>query len=43
MKLTLTALEVTKDKGVMVIVRGDGVEKHAEEITGILKSVAAAQ
>jgi hypothetical protein len=42
-KLTLTAVEVTKDKGVMVILRGDAVEKHAEEITGILNSIAAAQ
>jgi len=43
MKLTLTALEVTKDKGVMVILRGDAVEKHAEEIAGILNSVAPTQ
>jgi hypothetical protein len=42
-KLTLTAVEVTKDKGVMVILRGDAIEKHEEEITGILKSIAAAQ
>ena len=43
MKLTLTAVEVTKDKGVMVILRGEGVAKHQEEITAIMNSIAAAQ
>jgi len=43
MKITLTALEVTKDKGVMVIASGDGVAKHADEITAIINSIAAAQ
>ena len=41
MKLTLTAVEVTKDKGVMVILRGEGVAKHQEEITAIMNSIAA--
>jgi hypothetical protein len=43
MKLTLTAVEVTKDKGVMVILRGEGVAKHQDEITAIMNSIAAAQ
>ena len=42
MKLTLTAVEVTKDKGVMVILRGEGVAKRQEEITAIMNSIAAA-
>ena len=41
MKLTLTSLEVTKDKGVMVILRGAGVADNQEEITGIMNSIAA--
>ena len=41
MKLTLTSVEVTKDKGVMVILRGEGVAKHQEEITAIMNSIAA--
>ena len=41
MKLTLTAVEVTKDKGVMVILRGEGVAKHRDEITAIMNSIAA--
>ena len=41
MKLTLTGVEVTKDKGVMVILRGEGVAKHQEEITAIMNSIAA--
>jgi len=42
MKITLTAVEVTKDKGVMVILRGDGVAKRADEIKAIMNSIAAA-
>ncbi len=41
MKLTLTSLEVTKDKGVMFIQRGKGVEENKEDITAILNSVVA--
>ena len=41
MKLTLTSLEVTKDKGVMLIQRGDGVADNQEDITAILNSIAA--
>jgi hypothetical protein len=41
MKLTLTSLEVTKDKGVMFIQRGKGMEENKEAITGIINSVAA--
>src|SRR3954467_9247151 len=41
MKLTLTSLEVTKDKGVMLIIRGKGVAENQESIDAILKSVAA--
>jgi hypothetical protein len=43
MKLTLTAVEVTKDKGVMIILRGEGVAKHQDEITAIMNSIAAVQ
>jgi hypothetical protein len=43
MKLTLTAVEVTKDKGVMLIIRGEGVAKNQEAITAILNSIAAAR
>lgn len=43
MKLTLTSLEVTKEKGVMIILRGKGVAEHQEEITAIMNSIAAAQ
>ena len=43
MKITLTALEVTKDQGVMLIQRGEGMAEHADEITEILNSVAAAK
>jgi hypothetical protein len=42
MKITLTAVEVTKDKGVMVILRGEEVAKRADEITAIMNSIAAA-
>lgn len=42
MKITLTAVEVTKDKGVMVILRGEEVTKRAAEITAIMNSIAAA-
>lgn len=41
MKLTLTSVEVTKDKGVMVILRGEGVADNQEEITAIMNSIAA--
>jgi hypothetical protein len=41
MKLNLTSLEVTKEKGVMVILRGEGVADNQEEITGIMNSIAA--
>jgi hypothetical protein len=43
MKITLTAVEVTKDKGVMVILRVEEVAKRADEITAIMNSIAAAQ
>lgn len=43
LKVTLTAVEVTKDKGVMVIVRGEEVAKRGDEITAIMNSIAAAQ
>ena len=42
-KITLTAVEVTKDKGVMLIQRGEGMEEHADEVAEILNSVAAAK
>ncbi|MEY2577702.1 MAG: hypothetical protein QOI49_526, partial [Verrucomicrobiota bacterium] len=42
MKITLTAVEVTKDRGVMVILRGEEVAKRADEITAIMNSIAAA-
>lgn len=41
MKLTLTSLEVTKDKGVMFIQRGKGMEENKEDITAIINSVIA--
>ena len=41
MKLTLTSFEVTKDQGVMVILRGEGVADNQEDITAILNSIAA--
>ncbi len=40
-KLTLTSLEVTKDKGAMVILRGAGVADNQEDITAIMNSIAA--
>lgn len=42
-KLTLTGVEVTKEKGVLVILRGtaEGQEKHQEEITAIMNSISA--
>jgi hypothetical protein len=43
MKVGLTSVEVTKDKGVMVIASGDGREKHADEITAMINSIAAAK
>jgi hypothetical protein len=43
MKLTLTSVEVTKDKGVMVILRGKGVADNQDEITTIMSSIAAAK
>ena len=39
--LTLTSFEVTKDKGIMLIIRGKGAEENADEIKTILNSVAA--
>src|ERR1044072_1549779 len=39
--LILTSLEVTKDRGVMFIIRGKGVAENKDDIDGILKSVAA--
>ncbi len=41
MKLTLTSVEMTKDEGVMVILRGEGVADNQEEITAIMNSIAA--
>jgi hypothetical protein len=41
MKLNLTSFEVTKDKGVMLIIRGKGVEENMDDISAILNSVAA--
>lgn len=41
MKLTLTSLEVTKDKGVMLIIRGKGVAENQDDIAAIINSVAA--
>jgi hypothetical protein len=41
MKLTLTSVETTKDKGVMVILRGEGVADNQDEITAIMNSIAA--
>lgn len=42
MKLTLSGVEVTKEKGLMVILRGPGVEKNQEEISAIMNSITAA-
>lgn len=42
MKLTLTSLEVTKEKGLMFIQRGEGVAGNQEAITAILNSVKGA-
>jgi hypothetical protein len=41
-KLTLTGIEVTKDKGLMVILRTPAEVKHQDEITAIMNSIAAA-
>jgi len=41
MKLTLTSLEVTKDKGVMCIIRGNDVADNQDDINAILNSVTA--
>jgi hypothetical protein len=41
MKLTLTGVEVTKDKGALVILRGEGQAKHQDEISAIMNSIAA--
>ncbi|HJT80842.1 MAG TPA: hypothetical protein VJ719_06575 [Chthoniobacterales bacterium] len=41
MKLTLTSVETTKEKGVMVILRGEGVADNEEDITAIMNSIAA--
>ena len=42
-KLTLTGVEVTKDKGVLVIQRGteEGQKEHEAEVTTIMESIAA--
>jgi len=40
-KLILTSLEVTKDKGLMFIQRGEGIAANQDAITGILNSVTA--
>jgi hypothetical protein len=42
-KLTLTGVEVTKEKGVLVIQRGtaEGQKEHEAEVNGILESIAA--
>jgi len=42
-KLTLTGVEVTKDKGVLVIQRGteEGQKEHEAEVTGIMETIAA--
>jgi hypothetical protein len=40
-KLTLTSLELTKDQGVMFIIRGKGVADNQDDITAILNSVVA--
>lgn len=41
MKLNLTSLEVTKDKGVMFIIRGKGMDENKDNISAIINSVAA--
>lgn len=40
-KLALTSLEVTKDKGVMFIIRGKGVADNQADVDAIVKSVTA--
>jgi hypothetical protein len=42
-KLTLTGVEVTKEKGVLVIQRGtaEGQSEHEAEVTAIMESIAA--
>ncbi|HEX7517365.1 MAG TPA: hypothetical protein VF345_08780 [Chthoniobacterales bacterium] len=42
-KLTLTGVEVTKEKGVLVILRGtaEGQKEHEAEVTAIMESIAA--
>lgn len=40
-KLALTSLEVTKDKGVMFTIRGEGVADKQADVDAIVKSVAA--
>jgi len=42
-KLTLTGIGVTKDKGLMVILRTPAEVKNQEEITAIMNSITAAQ
>jgi hypothetical protein len=42
LKLTLSGVEVTRDKGLLVILRGPGEAKHQDEITAIMNSIAAA-
>ena len=43
LKLTLTGVEVTKDKGILVIQRGteEGQKEHEAEVTTIMESIAA--
>ena len=41
MKLTLTSLEVTKDRGLMFIQRGKGMEENKDAVSAIINSVAA--
>jgi hypothetical protein len=40
-KLTLTSLEVTKDKGVMFIIRGKGIADNQADVDAVVKSVVA--
>jgi hypothetical protein len=44
-KLTLTGVEVTKEKGVLVIQRGttEGQKEHEAEVTAIIESIATAK
>lgn len=42
MKLILTSFEVTRDKGIMFIIRGPDAEDNADDIKAILSGVAPA-